>query len=212
MSLADLRRDYSGAELDERSVDKDPLKQFLRWIEEAAKGEVLEPNAMTLATCGKDGLPSARVVLLKDADERGFVFYTDTRSRKGQELAENPVAALVFWWGVLERQVRITGNVGRIDEAEAESYYRSRPEGSRISAWASHQSHVVPDRATLDAQWAEAARRFASGEIPKPPYWAGYRVTPTQYEFWQGRPNRLHDRLRFRRGDDGGWVIERLSP
>lgn len=212
MSLADLRRDYSGAELDERSVDKDPLKQFLRWIEEAAKGDVLEPNAMTLATCGKDGLPSARVVLLKDADERGFVFYTDARSRKGQELAENPAAALVFWWGVLERQVRITGNVGRIDEAEAESYYRSRPEGSRISTWASHQSHVVPDRATLDAQWAEAARRFAAGEIPKPPYWAGYRVTPTEYEFWQGRPNRLHDRLRFRRGDGGGWIIERLSP
>jgi pyridoxamine 5'-phosphate oxidase len=212
MSLADLRRDYSGVELDERSVDQDPLKQFLRWIEEASKGGVLEPNAMTLATSSKDGLPSARVVLLKDADERGLVFYTDSRSRKGEELAQNPVAALVFWWGELERQVRITGNVARVDEAEAESYYRSRPEGSRISAWASHQSRVVPDRATLDAQWAEAARRLAAGEIPKPPYWAGYRVTPTEYEFWQGRPNRLHDRLRFLRGEEGAWIIERLSP
>lgn len=212
MSLADLRRDYSGAKLDVGSVDKDPLKQFLRWIEEASKGEVLEPNAMTLATASKDGLPSARVVLLKDADERGFVFYTDSRSRKGEDLAENPVAALVFWWGALERQVRVAGNVARIDEAEAESYYRSRPEGSRISAWASHQSRVVPDRATLEAQWTEAAERLASGEIPKPPYWGGYRVTPTEYEFWQGRPNRLHDRLRFRRGRDGTWVIERLSP
>ncbi len=212
MSLAEMRRDYAGAVLDERSVDRDPLKQFLRWLGEASQAGVVEPNAMTLATASKSGAPSGRVVLLKEADERGFVFYTDSRSRKGRELAENPIGALVFWWGELERQVRITGTVERIDDGEAEAYYRSRPEGSRISSWASRQSLEVPDRQTLETQWARAAERHAGGEIPKPPYWGGYRVIPSEFEFWQGRPNRLNDRIRYRRGSEGLWTVDRLSP
>jgi len=145
-------------------------------------------------------------------DQGGLLFFTDYRSSKGAELAENPVASLVFWWGELERQVRVTGGVTKLSDAESEAYYRSRPAGSRISAWASHQSQVVPDRAALEARWEEAARRYADGEIPRPSYWGGYRVLPEEVEFWQGRPNRLHDRLRFRKGGDGRWVIERLSP
>jgi pyridoxamine 5'-phosphate oxidase len=211
MNLADLRREYARAALDERSVDPDPLRQFLRWMEEATRAEALEPSAMVLATATPDGVPSARVVLLKGADAEGFVFYCDTRSQKGTELAANPVAALVFWWGGLERQVRVRGSVLRVSDAEADAYFRTRPEGSRISAWASHQSQVVADRAVLEARWDEAARRFASGEIPRPPYWSGFRIVPEEYEFWQGRPNRLHDRLRYRKAN-AAWLIERLSP
>ncbi|HEV8358432.1 MAG TPA: pyridoxamine 5'-phosphate oxidase [Gemmatimonadales bacterium] len=212
MNLADLRREYAGASLDERSVDPDPLRQFLRWLAEAGQANLLEPNAMTLATVSAAGAPSARVVLLKEADERGLVFYTDTRSRKGVELAQNPRAALTFWWAELGRQVRIEGTVAIVATEESEKYYRTRPEGSRISAWASHQSSVVPDRATLERRWDTAARRYPGAEVPRPPYWGGYRVTPREYEFWQGRPNRLHDRIRYRRGAEGGWVMERLSP
>ena len=212
MNLADLRREYSLAVLDERSVANDPLPQLLRWLDEARRAELLEPSAMTLATATRHGRPSARIVLLKGADQRGLVFFTDARSRKGSELLANPIVALVFWWGELERQARIEGTVERISESEAEAYYNSRPEGSRISSWASHQSEEVPDRATLEAQWADAARRFAGGPIPKPPYWGGFRVIPTEYEFWQGRANRLHDRIRYRRGADGAWKLERLSP
>lgn len=212
MNLAELRRDYARATLDEYSAEPDPLRQFLRWLDEAGRAEVLEPGAMTLATATPDGQPSARVVLLKGADQGGLVFFTDTRSHKGSELARNPLAALVFWWCELERQVRVSGKVTRIDDAESEAYFHSRPLGSRLSAWASHQSQVVPDRATLEAQWEEASRRYAGGEVPKPPYWGGFRVTPDQYEFWQGRANRLHDRLRYRSVESGGWLIERLSP
>lgn len=212
MNLADLRRDYARAELTERSVDPDPRKQLERWLEEAGRAELLEPAAMTLATATREGHPSARVVLLKGLDERGLVFFTDRRSAKGRELEQNPVAALVFWWGELERQVRVTGAVAPIEAAESEAYYRSRPVGSRISAWASQQSAVVPDRATLEAHWEEASHRFTHGEIPRPPYWGGFRVQPAEYEFWQGRPNRLHDRLRYRRGPDLQWMLERLSP
>jgi pyridoxamine 5'-phosphate oxidase len=211
MNLADLRRDYARAALDEGSVDRDPLRQFLKWMEEATRAEAQEPSAMVLATATRDGVPSARVVLLKGADPGGLVFYCDTRSQKGTELAANPVAALVFWWGALERQVRVRGSVERVAEADADQYFRSRPEGSRISAWASHQSQVVPGRSALEARWEEAARRFAAGEVPRPPYWGGFRIVPREYEFWQGRPNRLHDRLRYRKSD-GTWIIERLSP
>jgi pyridoxamine 5'-phosphate oxidase len=212
MSLADPRREYALAALDERSVERDPLRQLLAWLADARRADLREPNAMTLATATAAGAPSARVVLLKGADERGLVFFTDTRSRKGRELARNPLAALVFWWGELERQVRIEGVVAPVADQEADDYYRTRPEGSRISAWASEQSSVVPDRAALERSWDEAARRHAGAEIPRPPYWSGYRLTPREYEFWQGRPNRLHDRIRYRSAPDGGWVIERLSP
>jgi pyridoxamine 5'-phosphate oxidase len=212
MNLAELRRDYARAILDESSADADPLQQLLRWLGEAADAQVAEPSAMTLATATRDGRPSARIVLLKGVDERGLVFFTDSRSQKGEELARNPLAALVFWWCELERQVRVSGTVTRIAEAESEAYYRSRPLGSRLSAWASHQSQVVPGRAALEAQWEAASRRHANSEVPRPPYWGGYRVQPKEYEFWQGRPNRLHDRLRYRQGKNGGWLLERLSP
>jgi pyridoxamine 5'-phosphate oxidase len=212
MSLADLRREYARAELDERTVDRDPLRQLLAWLSDATRAGLLEPNAMTLATATGDGAPAARIVLLKGADEKGLVFFSDSRSRKGEELARNPRASLVFWWGELERQVRVDGTVAPVAPEESEAYYRTRPEGSRISAWASHQSQVVPDRSTLERRWEEAARRYAGVDIPRPPYWGGYRVTPTAYEFWQGRPNRLHDRIRYRLGADGLWSVERLCP
>ena len=211
MSLADIRREYAREELDERSVDVDPLRQLMHWLEEANAAQVLEPTAMTLATATRSGVPSARVVLLKAANEAGLVFFTDTRSRKGRELAENPRAALCFWWGELERQVRVVGTVTELEPGASDLYYRSRPEGSRISAWASHQSTVVPDREFLASAWEDAARRYAGAEIPRPPYWGGYRVVPLEYEFWQGRPNRLHDRLRYRR-EANAWIVERLSP
>jgi pyridoxamine 5'-phosphate oxidase len=211
MNLAELRRDYARAVLDESSTEADPLQQLRRWLNDAADAQVAEPSAMTLATATREGRPSARIVLLKGLDERGLVFFTDSRSRKGEELAQNPLAALVFWWCELERQVRVSGTVSRIAETESEAYYHSRPLGSRLSAWASHQSQVVSGRAALEAQWEALSRRHAAEAVPKPPYWGGYRVQADEYEFWQGRPNRLHDRLRYRKGTDG-WLIERLSP
>lgn len=211
MNLADLRREYARERLDEASVDPDPLRQFLKWLDEATRAQAAEPSAMTLATATREGVPSARIVLLKGADADGFVFFGDRRSQKGSELAANPRAALVFWWSELERQVRIRGAVSMIGDAESDAYFRSRPEGSRLSAWASHQGRVVPDRAALEAHWNAAAERFAAGDIPRPPYWGGFRLAPGDYEFWQGRENRLHDRLRYRRHNDT-WIIERLSP
>jgi pyridoxamine 5'-phosphate oxidase len=212
MNLADLRRDYARAVLDEALADPDPLKQLQLWLADAAKAQLLEPTAMTLATASPDGRPSARIVLLKEIDQRGLVFYTDFRSRKGTELARNPEAALVFWWGELERQVRVSGRADPISDTESEAYYRSRPAGSRLSAWASHQSAVVKDRATLEMEWDAASRRYPDGNIPRPPYWGGYRLVPAEYEFWQGRPNRLHDRLRYRLTKGSRWTIDRLSP
>lgn len=212
MSLADLRRAYAGAELDERRVDRNPLKQLLAWLDEAQHAGVIEPNAMTLATATPDGRPSARMVLLKGADAGGLVFFTDSRSRKGAELAANPRAALVFWWAELERQVRIFGGVEPIPGDESDAYFRSRPEGSRLSAWASHQSQVVPNRGQLETQWANAASERADGNIPRPPWWGGLRVIPEEYEFWQGRPNRLHDRIRYQKTSTGAWQLNRLSP
>ena len=211
MSLADLRREYARERLDETSVDPDPLQQFLRWLDEARSAQVPEPTAMTLATATPEGVPSARVVLLKGADPEGFVFFGDRRSQKGTELAQNPMAALVFWWSELERQVRIRGTVSPISDAESDQYFHSRPEGSRLSAWASHQGQVVANRTLLETQWDAAARRFAGGMIPRPPCWGGFRLVPGDYEFWQGRANRLHDRLRYRLSNNQ-WVIERLSP
>ncbi len=211
VSVADLRREYALARLDEGDVSADPIAQFSRWFSEALAAEVEEPNAMVLATATPEGSPSARVVLLKGVDERGFVFFTDYRSLKGAELEANPRAALVFRWSELERQVRITGGTTRTDKEESEEYYRSRPLGSRLGAWVSHQSRPIPSRDVLERGLAEMELRFADGEVPLPPHWGGYRVRPEAIEFWQGRPNRLHDRIRYVREKEG-WRIERLAP
>jgi pyridoxamine 5'-phosphate oxidase len=188
------------------------MVEFARWFAEAQEAQVAEPNAMTLATASADGAPSARIVLLKAFDERGFVFFTDYRSRKGGELEANPRAALVFFWQELERQVRITGGVTLTSHEESERYFGSRPLGSRLGAWASHQSRVIPGRAVLEKDLSEVEQRFAEGSVPLPPYWGGYRLLPDTVEFWQGRENRLHDRIRYLREAGKEWRIERLSP
>lgn len=211
VSLADIRTDYRQASLDERDVDADPIAQFTHWFGEAVRARVHEPNAMCLATATPDAYPSARMVLLKGVDARGFVFYTDYRSRKGRELADNPHAALCFFWGELERQVRIVGAVQQVSRAESDEYFQSRPLPSRIGAWTSSQSSVLDSRAELEAELEANEQRFAGGVVPLPEHWGGYRIVPDEIEFWQGRPSRLHDRIRFRRRD-GTWKAERLSP
>ena len=211
LDLAAVRRDYALASLAERDVDPDPIRQFEHWFADAVSARLPEPNAMTLSTATRDGVPSARIVLLKGVDADGFVFYTDYRSRKGAELAENPLAALTFLWKEIERQVRITGAVSRVRTEESEAYFRTRPSGSRLGAWASHQSSVIASREELDARLRDVTERFADGDVPLPPHWGGFRVTPDEIEFWQGRPDRLHDRLLYRRGERG-WEISRLSP
>jgi pyridoxamine 5'-phosphate oxidase len=210
-SIADLRRDYTRAGLNETDVDADPIRQFSAWFEQALAAQVPEPNAMTLATVGADGRPSARIVLLKGYDAAGFVFHTNYESRKGKELAVHPFAALVFFWSELERQVRIEGKVERLPAAESDAYFQSRPLGSRLSAWASRQSEPVADRTTLEQVLEEMSQRFQGGDVPRPPFWGGLRLRPDAIEFWQGGSNRLHDRLRYRPAA-AGWRIERLSP
>ena len=211
-SVADLRKDYTLQGLRETDALPNPFQQFQKWFDQALAAQLTEPNAMTLATATQSGKPSARMVLLKDFDERGFVFYTNYKSHKGQELAENPQAALVFWWAELERQVRISGQVEKLSNQESDEYFHSRPFSSRLGAWASAQSQVISDRVVLELRLQELKTEYENKDVPRPPHWGGFRVIPTVIEFWQGRPNRLHDRLDYRRLNDGSWLIERLSP
>jgi pyridoxamine 5'-phosphate oxidase len=207
--IADLRKDYTRDGL--ASGDPNPFRQFEFWFEQALAAQLLEPNAMTLATVTAEGKPDARIVLLKGFDDRGFVFYTNFHSHKGQQLAANPHAALVFLWGDLERQVRIVGSVEKATNEEADNYFYSRPLGSRLGAWASTQSEVVPSREHLLERMTEFEAQYKDREIPRPEHWGGFRVIPTEFEFWQGRPSRLHDRLRYRL-QNGEWGVDRLAP
>ena len=197
--------------LNKSDVDRNPIKQFAKWYQEATAFGIAETDAMTLATATKDGRPSARIVLLKDFDDRGFVFFTNYESRKAKDLAENPRACLVAYWLPVKRQVRIEGFVEQVSEKESEAYFQTRPLGSRIGAWASNQSEVVENRDALEQRYADLSERYGE-DVPRPPHWGGYRIDPEVIEFWQGRDNRLHDRLRYRLQADGTWVIERLGP
>jgi len=211
MKPEDIRREYKGGSLDESQVAEEPVGQFAAWFFKATHSGLLEPTAMTLATSTREGRPSARIVLLKSFGPDGFVFYTDYRSRKSEELIDNPRAALLFHWDVLERQVRILGNVSKISREQSESYFRTRPAGSQLGAWASRQSSVLKNRGELEEKLREATARFGEDPVPLPEHWGGWAVVPYEFEFWQGRPDRLHDRIRYRRHATG-WTIDRLSP
>lgn len=210
--LASIRSDYQRAGLDEQSAPSDPIRLFERWMQDAIDAKHPEPNAATLATLGEDGDPDARVVLLKGVDDAGFVFYTSYESAKARQLAAHPRATLVFFWLMLERQVRVRGEVTRVPEAESDAYFASRPRESQLGAWTSHQSAVIGGRAELEAKLAEVTARYDGKDVPRPPTWGGFRIAPTSIELWQGRPARLHDRLRYARGEAGAWSITRLSP
>ena len=211
-SLAELRKNYSLGSLDVADVDRNPFRQFDAWFAQAVDAKLPEPNTMTLATVDSRGRPSARIVLIKGVDERGFMFFTNYESRKGRELADNPHASLLFYWIELERQVRIEGTVVKASAAESDQYYESRPLGSRIGAWASEQSQVIESRAVLEAREKAISAQYGE-HPPRPPHWGGYRLIPDAMEFWQGRPSRLHDRLLYTRAVEGGdWQIARLSP
>ncbi len=211
-NIAELRQDYTLQGLSETEIDSNPFAQFKEWFDEALSADILEPNAMTVATTTPEGKPSARMVLLKDFDARGFVFYTNYNSHKAKELAENPQAALVFWWAELQRQVRISGRVEKVSDSESDKYFYSRPLSSRLGAWASNQSGVIENREVLEQNLEELKEKYQDREIPRPSHWGGIRVIPAEIEFWQGRSSRLHDRLVYTRMEDSSWKIERLSP
>lgn len=211
-TIAEMRRDYQFQGLDEADAGSDPFDLFRKWFDEAKAAELFEPNAMILATAAADGTPSARAVLLKALDQRGFTFFTNYESRKAREMAENPRAALVFLWHPLERQVRVEGSIELVTAEESDAYFVTRPTGSRLGAWASRQSETIPDRLFLETRHAALMAQYPDGNIPRPPNWGGYRVLPTAIEFWQGRTSRLHDRILFTRRADGSWDRSRLSP
>ena len=211
-TIADIRKDYKQHSLAEAEVKQNPFDQFAAWWDAAIHAAIDEVNAMTLATASPDGMPAARIVLLKGFDKRGFVFFTNYESFKGQQLAENPRACLVFFWKELERQVRITGLVEKTSPQESDDYFNSRPESSRIGAWASPQSRVISSREQLEENEKKYAERFGEKPISRPAHWGGYRVKPASFEFWQGRPSRMHDRIQYSLEDNGNWIIERLAP
>ena len=212
INIAAIRRDYQMQSLLEKDVDSNPFNQFNAWWDDVLKSELDEVNAMTLATASSTGIPSARIVLLKSVSEQGFVFFTNYNSNKGKELEENPNACLVFFWKELERQIRITGKAKKVSAAESDEYFLSRPEGSRIGAWASPQSQVIASREIIEENTAKYEAEFAAGNIIRPPHWGGYIVMPEAFEFWQGRPNRLHDRIQYSLQKEDNWKIERLAP
>lgn len=211
-SIADLRKEYSSESLLETDVEANPIDQFEKWWSQAIGSQIDEANAMTLATASADGMPSARIVLLKGFDKKGFVFFTNYESFKGVQMGENPKACLVFFWKELERQVRITGLVKKVSEKESDDYFLSRPQGSRVGAWTSPQSRVIESRDWLDDRYRKLSEEFQNKEVKRPPHWGGYVVAPVIIEFWQGRPSRLHDRIQYSLEDDGSWKIERLAP
>ena len=212
MNIADMRAEYTSVGIKREALRSDPVDQFRLWFDQACQAGIVEPNAMSLATAWSDGRPSVRTVLLKQYDRRGFVFFTNLESKKAKQLGQNPHAALLFPWIALERQIIVTGTVEKISLAEAIAYFVTRPLGSQLAAWASPQSSVITSRKLLEMKWEEVKRKFADGKVPLPSFWGGYRVKPVEFEFWQGRANRLHDRFQYALHEDQSWLIDRLAP